>query len=207
MEENLIGLTFGKLLVVSKVSKRRWICKCACGSEKELSLTTCTLVKFKVQSCGCLLAEKTRKRCITHGMSYSTEYTSWAAMKARCLDFKSKDYQRYGKKGITVCGRWLIFENFLEDMGFKPTPKHSLDRIDYTGNYTPENCRWATKKEQANNRISNKLITFNGETLTISEWTTKLGLNRKTISNRLHSGWTEERALTTPLKPRGTHDK
>ena len=131
-------------------------------------------------------------------------YSSWEKMKARCLNESCPDYHRYGGRGITVCNEWLSFENFHKDMYtgwlfhsrlFKDT---SIDRVGNNGNYSKENCKWSTRKEQCNNRRSNRLIEHDGETLNLREWSEKLGINRTTITQRLDSyGWSVERALTT----------
>ena len=112
-----------------------------------------------------------------HGLSGTPEYKAWRAMKDRCFNPNTKYYSNWGGRGIAVCDRWKnSFQNFFLDMGSRPTAKHSLDRIDNDGNYSVENCRWATKAEQQNNQRSNRLITIDDVTLTIAQWTKKNGL-------------------------------
>ena len=127
-------------------------------------------------------------------------YNSWQAMKVRCLNPNNKKYYRYGGRGITVCDRWMNnFSAFVEDMGERPKG-HSLDRIDNDGNYTPENCRWATHKQQCRNRSTNHLLVFNGKTQTLVEWAEELGISIKLIKNRQNLGWSTEKIFTTPLR-------
>jgi hypothetical protein len=120
-------------------------------------------------------------------------------MRTRCLNPRAANYFRYGGRGITICERWDNFENFLSDMGRKPSPIHSLDRIDGSGHYSPDNCRWATPKEQSRNIRTNHRLTFNGETRTCIEWAELIGLKETTLNERLRHGWTVQRALTEPL--------
>ena len=138
----------------------------------------------------------------THGMSKTPEYRAWIHMKDRCFNPNSKDYPNWGGRGITVCDRWLNFENFLADMGSRPTTKHSLDRIDNDGDYSPKNCKWSTKAEQQNNRRYNRLITIDDVTLTIAQWTKEMGFNEHCISRRLNDGWSEFDAVMTPVRHR-----
>lgn len=122
----------------------------------------------------------------------------WRQMISRCYDPENPKYPRYGARGIRVCDRWICRRLFIEDMGEKPDGM-SLNRIDNDGDYTPENCEWATSMAQAQNRSSNRSLTFNGESHCITEWSRMVGIGRKTISKRLESGWTVEQALTTPV--------
>jgi len=123
-------------------------------------------------------------------------------MKNRTTNSNNKSFHRYGGRGIKVCNRWSkSFENFIKDMGQRPTKNHSIDRIDNDGNYTPVNCRWATKKEQSNNTKTNRFITFNHETKTIAEWARKLNINYVTLLRRLSNlNWSIEKSLTTPVQ-------
>ena len=137
----------------------------------------------------------------THKMSKTPEYRAWFNMKQRCFNPNNVYYFNYGGRGITVCDRWKnSFENFFADMGLKPTPKHSIDRIDNDDNYCPDNCKWSTRVEQANNQRNNKpLITIGKETYTIVQWENKMGYGARVIQSRLNMGWSEYDAVMTPV--------
>ena len=126
-------------------------------------------------------------------------------IKKRCLNPKHKSFKYYGGRGITVCSRWLDpamgYANFISDMGYRPSSKHSIDRIDNHGNYEPSNCRWATVAQQVRNKRNNHFVTLNGETLTTSEWSVRLGIHLATLQTRLRNGW-GERALLEPVNKR-----
>lgn len=136
----------------------------------------------------------------THGMSYTPEYAIYRAMLKRCNNPSHPSFKRHGARGIRVCDRWLSgFEAFFEDMGPRPSPDHSLEREDNDGNYEKNNCRWATWEEQNSNKRDNHNLTFQGETMTISRWSRRVGIGRATINHRLARGWTVEQALTAPI--------
>lgn len=135
----------------------------------------------------------------THGMSGTPTHKSWTSMKSRCLNPNFPCYIDYGARGITVCEKWMSFENFLSDMGIRPDGT-TLDRIDNKKGYSPDNCRWATKIEQQRNTSLNRIIEFNGERLTQAEWSERVGIKQSTISYRMRNGWTPLEALS--LVPR-----
>lgn len=133
---------------------------------------------------------------------WSVEYASWCLMKNRCLCSSASGYVYYGGRGIKVCERWLnSFPNFLVDMGRKPTPQHSLDRYpDKDGDYEPGNCRWATRSEQSDNTRLTRLITFQGETLSIKAWSRRVGIPYNALYWRIEQGWLVEKAMTQPSR-------
>lgn len=142
------------------------------------------------------LAERNRKNA-KHNMTNTRTWRIWSAMRERCLNKNSKDFKRYGGRGIFICDEWKdSFQAFLRDMGEAPAG-FSIDRIDNDNGYFKKNCRWADAKTQARNRRSNVLVAFGGQLLTVAEWAQKTGLERKTLEYRIRSGWTPERALTT----------
>ena len=130
----------------------------------------------------------------------SPTYRSWMAMKCRCLRPGHPAYDKYGGRGISICERWMRFEWFLEDMGERPSSRHSIDRIDSGGHYTPENCRWSTPKQQSRNRRNIRFLTCNGETLCLAEWAERTGIRLNSIIRRLNRGCTAEEALARGVK-------
>jgi hypothetical protein len=197
-----IGPQF-KLPINSKGHRRDFqVCACVCGAVC-MKLRS-HLVRSETQSCGCLRKELGYKKHIAHGESGTTpEYRSWGLMKDRCYNPSNKAFHNYGGRGIKVCDRWSGpsgFQNFLEDMGRRPASDHSIDRIDVNGDYCPENCRWATRKEQCRNKRSNKLLTWEGKTQCMSQWADDFAISYVCLKSRLRRGWLVEKALTTPTK-------
>ena len=160
---DLTDKKFGRLTVLKRAEnhkvKTAWECSCECG--KLHIVTSNSLHANKTLSCGCLQREKVLKDNFKHGQSGTPEYYAWANLKTRCFNPKTKAYPDYGGRGITVCDRWIGehgFENFLADMGLRPSSEHSLDRIDVNGNYEPANCKWSTKQQQVDNRRAYQCI-------------------------------------------------
>lgn len=208
---DLSGRRFGRLVVIGRAEntpegKARWLCRCDCG--KENATEGQGLRSGRTKSCGCLNRENTANRnrrnarhghCAGH--TVTDEYRVWTAMITRCENKRSVAYSRYGGRGIKICERWRTsFENFLTDMGKRPSRSHSIDRIDNDGNYEPSNCRWATSKEQTANRRSNRLLTVNGETATVTEWAERVGILRRTLFSRIHDGWSDHDTVLTPVR-------
>ena len=163
---------------------------CECGGEAEI--VGSNVRNGHTRSCGCMGGRD------THGMSNTREYTTWCMMRKRCTNQNSECYADYGGRGITVCDRWDSFENFYEDMGPRPEGM-TLDRIDNDKGYDKDNCRWATKKEQQNNKRDNIFVTAYGQTLTLSEWAELMGIPRTRLYSRVRQGWSLDwRIITAP---------
>ena len=201
---------FGRLKVVIPVVQnkkntngcRTSLCLCDCGELKTVAIAH--LYSGSVKSCGCLNRELSGKRVAqmntTHGRCQSAEYRIYNNMKTRCLNPSSPKFHQYKDRGI--CQRWLnSFEAFYRDMGPRPSPKHSIDRIDNDGPYAPDNCRWATQPEQGRNRSTNVNLTFQGRSQCVTAWAEELGMKPTTLYMRIiKRGWSVERALTTPVR-------
>lgn len=191
------GQKYGRLTVVrrtenSKHGKARWECFCECGAE--VTVDSSNLTKGNTASCGCLAVERRRKTNTTHGMYGSRTWNCWQHMKRRCFDPKVRQYRYYGGRGITVCERWMKFENFLADMGEVP-PGMSLDRIDNNKGYEPDNCRWATKTEQSRNRRNNVKVTVDGREMLAADFVKAYGLVKGSTYRFLRKGWTPNEIL------------
>lgn len=178
-------------------------CRCECGKTKTIQLSSLTRRNNPSKSCGCLRDEIST----THGATNSDEYRAWKAMKNRCYYSRNIEFQHYGGRGIVVCERWInSFENFLADMGPRPSKRHSLDRFpNVNGNYEPSNCRWATSSEQHRNRRNNHLIAFDGQTKCLTEWAELYGISASTLYNRIKKGMPIQTALTIKLHTRTKH--
>lgn len=197
---NMAGEQYGRLTVLKYLGGSRWECVCECGCIAQVSRSN--LVSQQVQSCGCLAKNALSTRNITHGLSKTPEYKSWSLAKNRCFNTKAKDYPLYGGRGITMCTEWAnSFKEFSKHMGERPTPAHSLDRIDVNGNYEPGNCRWVDKTTQAQNRRTTTMLTAFGETKSYRDWIADARCVVKkygTLRARVYQyGWNPEIALTT----------
>ena len=146
--------------------------------------------------------EAVRRASTTHGMSKTRIYRIWYNMRSRCNRPTHHNYSFYGAKGIKICERWdSSFENFLEDMGLPPTDDHTLDRIDSLGNYCKENCQWIPFLENRRKQKASRWITYQGETLSLAEWSRRLGVNRTTLERRINAyHWPIKKALSTPVR-------
>lgn len=195
--KSIIGKKQGMLTIIELLGscggRVCWLAKCDCGNTKVVKGSDFNNGSNK--TCGCT------NLWIKHGGSIKgrvqEEYIIWGNMCSRCNNINNPRYTSYGGKGIKVCERWKNFVNFLKDMNPRPSKLHSIDRIDNNGNYEPNNCRWATNKEQCRNKNNNRLIEFAGKVLSVTEWSEVVGIARTTITHRLDRGWSIERALTT----------
>lgn len=197
---NRTGIKYGRLTVLGLAPKPKgckrsyWFCKCECGTE--ITVDGAKLGIGHTQSCGCLQRERLSLARKTHGMSNNCpEYGVWLNMKARCTHKSVDSYYLYGARGIRVCRRWMKFENFIADMGRRPSKDHSIERRDYDKNYCPSNCTWATRIVQANNKRNNRHLTYNGTVKTIAEWARHYGVDYKRFWKRINSGLGIEAAI------------
>lgn len=207
VKRDFTGVRFGQLSVLgddeaASSSRNRFVfVRCTCGVEKSVRLAS--LVNMTTVSCGC----GKKYHSLKHGHNKigrrSSEYCSWDMMIARCTNPKATAYEHYGGRGISVCERWMdSFENFLSDMGLKPSSKHSLERLDNSKGYEPGNCIWATPKEQSRNTRRNIFITIDGDRRCVQDWDGVFGVGSGTIRSRLRLGWDPVKAVTTPVKSR-----
>lgn len=181
------GDTFGKWTLISYAGEGQWTATCECGRESKVY--TCHLASGASTSCGKCGAYQ------THGMTGTPEYQSWSHMRYRCENPTNDRYKDYGGRGIKVCERWSKFENFFADMGPRPE-EGSIDRIDVNGDYTPENCRWATWHQQYQNRRSSPIV--DGERVSMKELARRVGTPYGRIQARVFRGWDLEDALEVP---------
>ncbi len=211
---DLVGHTYGRLTVLSqaanKQNMRMYLCRCVCG--KDTTVAMGNLRNGHTKSCGCLCTDTTREigrvSNRRHGDAVvgavTAEYRVWAGMMSRCNNLSHNAYHNYGGRGIRVCERWRTYENFLADMGRKPSPELSLDRIDNDGNYEPSNCRWATIKEQIANQRHNagrpaRVIVVDGVPGELQSWLTLCGLPEGTFYSRVRAGTSPEDVIRSAL--------
>ena len=200
---NLLGQTFGRWTVIADAGNNErgdatWECICVCGTKK---IVRGGILRARGStSCGCyhkeVAARVAMKTHTTHGKSKISEYGIWQTMHTRCSNPNHEYAKYYSERGIAVCPEWHSFEQFFADMGPRPSPKHSIDRIDNGRGYCKENCRWATSREQALNTRRNVWLTWQGETLCAADWCARMGWPDTTVAKRIRRGWTTERALT-----------
>ena len=216
----LNGVTrFGRLTVASEAEPRpskvggviRYVnCRCDCGAERIVRAST--LKAGVTLSCGCLHKERAatlaERTCLKHGDSRqrakAPEYGIYRTMLSRCFNPNVERYPLYGGRGITVCERWRGeggYENFIADLGYRPSATASLERQDNDGDYEPGNVRWATRKDQARNKASTRWVTYQGQQMSLAELAETLGLSQSTLRNRVEKRWPEQR-LAEPLRGR-----
>ncbi len=195
-------MRFGLLTVLSDDPQDRKyrLCRCECGVGKRVRIDH--LRSGKTISCGCERARRSAARTADlhaantrHGMSGTRVHGIWLGIKQRCLNPKNPNFDRYGGRGITICARWLTFDNFYADMG-EPPEGLTIERTDNNKGYEPGNCRWATRREQQNNRSVNRVVEFDGRRQTAAQWADERGIHRNTLNQRLNTGQPIERALT-----------
>lgn len=202
---DIVGKKFNKLLVLeldhikphpnpTKGVFYYYKCQCECGN------TTVTrrerIIGGETKSCGCI-----NKRTTTHGLSNTRLFRIWSGIKDRCNNSNSPEYNRYGGRGIKICQEWqdnfMNFYNWAISNGY--ADNLTIDRIDVNGDYCPENCRWATSSEQANNRRNNRIVEYQGQKYTLKQLSVKYNINWHTLSGRLEANWSIEDALHKPL--------
>lgn len=203
--KDLIGQKFGKLVAIEHfVQQGQSWCKCKCDCENVKNVRASCLISGVTQSCGCYQRERTSTTNRLHGESGTRLYKIWKHMKGRCLCKSDKNYSLYGGRGISIYENWMNsyenFRNWAIQSGY--SEKLTIDRINVDGNYCPENCRWVTVKAQANNKRTNIYVTLGNETHTLAEWGEINGISYETIDKRRRYGWSNESAVSTPVRKR-----
>ena len=200
---DLTKMKFGLLTVIEYSHTRNrapyWLCECRCGMRK--AILGANLVSGKTQSCGCLQRKRTADSTRTHGKSKTRLYRIWKGMKRRCNNRNVKAYPQYGGRGIKICSEWNDFEAFEKwalENGY--AENLTIERKDCDGIYEPDNCEWITLSDQGKNTSRIHYIEYEGETLSLAEWSAKLGGNPNLVTTRLQRGWSEEDAVTIPPK-------
>lgn len=209
---DLTGQRFNRLIIVEYAGrtgkKGDHVYRCVCDCMNEITTRGYCLTMGDTKSCGCLL-KQAQKRLVQsnriHDMSWSREWRIWSGIKTRCTNPKRRSYKDYGGRGILMCDRWANgedgltgFECFLKDIGLRPTPKHSVERVDNDGNYEPENCKWIPRSEQVRNTRVTVRLAHEGITRTAMEWSAITGVTAREITRRMGRGWTAERAIFQP---------
>lgn len=204
--QDITGQKFSYLTALRRVGSGMlgtlWECLCDCGATKTVAVGQ--LRAKRITSCGCMtlkIRSENGKKRVKHGCAGTSIHNTWMAMIERCHNPYSECYTNYGHRGISVCTRWRNhFIYFLEDMGHKPTPAHTIERRDNNGNYCPENCYWATRKEQSRNNRRTKWLTLGSKTMCMQDWSNLLGISRPMLTQRKKRGWPDEAALLVPTK-------
>lgn len=199
---DITGLQSGLLTVLypstTRVTGNYWVCRCECGNTIEA--LSGNLRNEHTRSCGCLKKAIWLKARTSHAMSKFPEYKIWKGLRKRIHNPNDERYSSYGGRGLTVDPRWdASFEVFLEDMGRRPGSGYSIERVDNDKGYWPDNCRWATGKEQANNRRTSRIIEYKGVSKTLAQWAEELNLNAGALRRRLQLGWSVKDAFETPV--------
>jgi hypothetical protein len=201
---NLAGQRFGRLIVLEvhdQDARRayRWKCRCDCGHETVVRGSQ--LKSGVTRSCGCGIREAA-SRPRKHGQTRTPLYKRWRAMIERTRNPNNDEFHNYGGRGIDVCERWKSFENFAADMGATFDEALTLERRDVNGNYSPQNCYWATAKQQTRNKRNNHVVEWRGRRMVVTDWAELLGLNPNTVVHRLRRDWSVDRALTKDADPK-----
>lgn len=205
----VVGNTYGYFEVVKFVGRNQhgnlqFRCLCKCG--KERVVLGCNLLGGTNPSCGCFKKEILNARNYRHGGANKPEYGVWVCLRARCCNPNSDDWDSYGGRGIKVCNRWKDFAAFFEDMGERPSEKHTLERVDNSLGYSPSNCIWASRKVQGRNKRNIPLFKYKGEFKCVAEWAEIYGIHPETLRKRLRKGWSIHDALNKSIRPiRGVH--